>query len=155
MGMWMQGCTYLCIHSYGHQEQFGYEGVKRIFNPPTPGNWTPAVEPVTKRLVAWAIWPAKKSMTWIQSPVFHLKETHSSWRHHSELMLSLVSAKLPCPPPSLCHKKKKTLPLWVRKALSIFRLKSYNFGACISTCSVHYPTPPTLVHSTKDRFCYL
>ena len=63
-------------------------------------------------------------------------------------MLSLVSAKLPCPPPSSCH-KKKTLPLSVRKASSIFRLKSCNFATCILTCSVHYPTPPTLVHKWK------
>ena len=118
-------------------------------------DWTPAIEPITKRLVAWATWPAKKAMTLMLSPLFHLKETHSSWRHHCELMLSLVSAKLPCLPPSLCHKKKKTLLLWVRKASSIFGLKSCNFAACISTCSVHYPTPPTLLHNTEDSFCYL
>ena len=36
---------------------------------------TRAVGPVAKRLAAWGIWPLKKTMTWIQSPLSHLKYT--------------------------------------------------------------------------------
>ena len=42
-----------------------------------------------------------------------------------------------------------------RKALSIFGLKSYNFGACIWTCSVTTPLLQPLIAIRKDSFCYL
>ena len=91
----------VCIHSYGTREGKVASPLLGRFTPDThfivgwvdprssldTKEWenlhpsdtrdrTLIVEPVTKRLVAWAIWPPKKTMTWIQSPPFHLKETH-------------------------------------------------------------------------------
>ena len=85
-------------------------------------------------------------MTWIQSPVFHLKETHSSWRHHYELMLSLVSAKLPYL--FYVAKKKNTSSLSSKSFVNI-RVENYNFGACNWTCSVHWHLPQPMYSIQK------
>ena len=75
------------------------------FHPSDTWDWTWTIDPVANRLAAWATWPPKTTMTWIQSSLSHLKETYiHRKRQHCELML--VSAKLRCPPPSLCHKRK-------------------------------------------------
>ena len=108
----------------GLQEQSGYEGVKKISTPPAPG-------PVAKRLAVWATWPLKKTMTWIQSTLSHLKETYNYIYCNVTVgpirtcsYTVVTSAKLRYLPPSLCQKKKKELPLWVQKPSSIFGLKA-------------------------------
>ena len=174
--MWMQGCIYLFIHSHGTRKKVGWLVLRSAaFTPDThfivgwvdprsgldtkrwrksPPLWTRAVKHVAKRLASWATWPPKKPSLEYNHLFSTLKKRIFIVTSHRELMLSLVSAKLRCPPPSLSH-KKKPLRFWVRKASSIFGLKSYNFGACICTCLVLYPSPPALVRNTKDRFCYL
>ena len=71
--MWMQGSTYsqprhyeevgcLFLRSFdrrlsGPQDQSGCEGVKEYLHPSDTWDRTRAVQPVVKRLVAWATWP--------------------------------------------------------------------------------------------------
>ena len=68
----------------------------------------------SQRLAAWATWPLKKTMTWIQSPLSHLKETYNYI--HCNVCKTTMPATL--------FVSKKELPLWVRKLSSIFGLKA-------------------------------
>ena len=99
----------------GSQEQSGHEGVKEISTPPTPGTepgpsspWrnTLPLEPHDSLRKPWLEY--NHLFPTLEKCIF--SETSELW-----LIFSLVSAKLPCLPPSSCHKREK-LPLWVQKA---------------------------------------
>ena len=57
-------------------------------------------------------------------------------------------------PATLFVPKKGTSSLSSKTFVNI-RVESCNFAACIWTCPVYYPTPPTLVCNMKDSFCSL
>ena len=176
MGMWMQGCTYVYTatalgkcrvasptlgrlysqYSYysrlsGPQEQSGYEGVKKNLDP----SGTRDVVPVAKHLAAWATWPLKKTMTWIQSPLSHLKEHIIIFIVTSQYKTMYIYCGNVCKtimPATLfvyIGPKKKELPLWVRKTSSIFGLKAVTSPLAFGPVRFTTPLPPTLVCKNK------
>ena len=136
-GMWMQGCTYLCIHSHGTWKRYVGWLVLRLA----------AFTRGTHFIVGWVDtrssldikdWrkssplrhtestPGRRArsqahchlsqMTPLRKPSHEYNHLFPTLKKHIfsvMLLLSLVSAKLTFPPPSSCHKRRKKLHRFV------------------------------------------